>query len=55
VSADFDGRVAIVTGAAGGVGRDVVRLLTERGARVVAEDLDPEVHELADADRVVAI
>jgi NAD(P)-dependent dehydrogenase (short-subunit alcohol dehydrogenase family) len=55
VNADFDGRVAIVTGAAGGVGRDVVRLLTERGARVVAEDLDPAVGELADGDRVVAI
>jgi NAD(P)-dependent dehydrogenase (short-subunit alcohol dehydrogenase family) len=55
VSDDFDGHVAIVTGAAGGVGRDVVRLLTERGARVVAEDLDPAVHDLADVGRVVAI
>jgi NAD(P)-dependent dehydrogenase (short-subunit alcohol dehydrogenase family) len=52
---DFDGHVAIVTGAAGGVGRDVVRLLTERGARVVAEDLDPAVHDLADVGRVHAI
>ena len=36
--ADFDGRVAIVTGAASGVGRETVRLLAERGAGVVAVD-----------------
>ena len=38
--------VAIVTGAAGGVGREVVRLLVEAGASVVAEDIDPAVAEL---------
>lgn len=37
--ADFDGRVAIVTGAASGVGRETVRLLAERGAGVVAVDV----------------
>lgn len=35
------GRTAIVTGAAGGIGNAVVRLLAESGARVVATDLDP--------------
>lgn len=55
MSEEFEGRVAIVTGAAGGVGRAIVRLLVERGARVVAEDLDPAVHDLADVDRVVAV
>ena len=40
------GRVAIVTGAAGGVGRATVELLLEMGARVVAEDLAPAVGEL---------
>lgn len=35
----FEGRVAIVTGAAGGIGQAVVRLLLEEGARVVASDL----------------
>jgi NAD(P)-dependent dehydrogenase (short-subunit alcohol dehydrogenase family) len=40
------GKVAIVTGAAGGVGRETVALLAARGARIVAEDLDPSVHTL---------
>jgi NAD(P)-dependent dehydrogenase (short-subunit alcohol dehydrogenase family) len=42
----LDGRVAIVTGAAGGVGRATVDLLTRRGASVVAEDVDAAVARL---------
>ncbi len=45
-SDELAGAVAIVTGAAGGVGRATVELLTARGARVVAEDLNPAVGEL---------
>ncbi|SHK51499.1 NAD(P)-dependent dehydrogenase, short-chain alcohol dehydrogenase family [Pseudonocardia thermophila] len=41
-----EGRVALVTGAAGGVGRALVRLLLERGYAVVAEDISPAVTEL---------
>ena len=33
------GRIAVVTGAAGGIGAAVVRQLLEEGARVVAADL----------------
>jgi NAD(P)-dependent dehydrogenase (short-subunit alcohol dehydrogenase family) len=51
---EFEGKVAIVTGAAGGVGGEVVRLLHEAGARVVAEDLNPAVAEMA-ADGIVTV
>jgi NAD(P)-dependent dehydrogenase (short-subunit alcohol dehydrogenase family) len=51
---EFEGRVAIVTGAAGGVGGEVVRLLHERGAKVVAEDIDPAVADLA-RDGIVTV
>jgi NAD(P)-dependent dehydrogenase (short-subunit alcohol dehydrogenase family) len=50
----LDGAVAIVTGAAGGIGGAVVRELRQAGACVVAEDLDPAVKDLA-GDGVAAI
>jgi 3-oxoacyl-[acyl-carrier protein] reductase len=37
-----DGRVAIVTGAASGIGRATSELLVQRGASVVAQDMDAE-------------
>jgi NAD(P)-dependent dehydrogenase (short-subunit alcohol dehydrogenase family) len=46
--------VAIVTGAAGGLGREIVRALHEGGAAVVAEDIDPAVEELA-AERIAPL
>jgi NAD(P)-dependent dehydrogenase (short-subunit alcohol dehydrogenase family) len=53
-SDELAGVVAIVTGAAGGVGRATVELLTARGARVIAEDLNPAVSEL-EGERVVTL
>ena len=44
---EVGGKVAIVTGAASGIGRAVVEMLYARGAKVVAEDIDPAVEELA--------
>ena len=41
------GKVAIVMGAARGIGRATALLLAERGARIVATDLNDAVHELA--------
>ncbi|MFW5933537.1 MAG: SDR family oxidoreductase [Actinomycetota bacterium] len=36
---DFEGRVAVITGAGGGLGRQHALLLAERGAKVVVNDL----------------
>ncbi len=41
---DFADRVAIVTGAGGGLGREHALLLAERGAAVVVNDLGGDVH-----------
>ncbi|MDE3720406.1 3-oxoacyl-ACP reductase [Nocardiopsis sp. N85] len=38
----FEDRVAVITGAAGGIGRATARRLAAEGARVVAADLDEE-------------
>lgn len=48
---DFAGKVAIVTGAAGGVGEATAKLLHARGASVIAEDIKPAVKDLA-TDRI---
>jgi rhamnose utilization protein RhaD (predicted bifunctional aldolase and dehydrogenase)/NAD(P)-dependent dehydrogenase (short-subunit alcohol dehydrogenase family) len=42
----FAGEVALVTGAASGIGRATVEALLERGAAVVGLDIDPRIGEL---------
>ncbi|MFM8410919.1 MAG: SDR family NAD(P)-dependent oxidoreductase, partial [Alphaproteobacteria bacterium] len=37
----FDGKVAVITGAAGGIGRATVARFASEGARIVVIDLDP--------------
>ncbi len=46
----MDGRVAIVTGGAGGIGSATARLLAKRGARVAVADLDLERAEAVAKD-----
>ena len=41
----LDGKVAIVTGSARGIGRATAELLTEHGARVLVNDLDVDLAE----------
>jgi NAD(P)-dependent dehydrogenase (short-subunit alcohol dehydrogenase family) len=43
---ELDGKVAIVTGAAGGIGSAVVATLVAAGAKVVAADLDDSIERL---------
>jgi NAD(P)-dependent dehydrogenase (short-subunit alcohol dehydrogenase family) len=47
VSGAFDGRVALVTGAAGGMGRATARAFAAAGAAVVAADIVAEGGYLA--------
>lgn len=56
----LDGRVAVVTGAAGGIGSASIKLLAERGAKIVAvdrkrADLEAAVRELPTSAQALAI
>jgi NAD(P)-dependent dehydrogenase (short-subunit alcohol dehydrogenase family) len=48
-------RVALVTGAAGGIGRAVVGLLRARGYGIVAEDISPDVEALGADEHVIPL
>ena len=46
----LDGKVAIVTGSARGIGRATAELLSQQGAKVLINDLDGDVAEQASAE-----
>ena len=50
---DLEGKVAIVTGAASGIGRATALLFAERGAQVIGEDINPVVKELSTSERIL--
>jgi NAD(P)-dependent dehydrogenase (short-subunit alcohol dehydrogenase family) len=45
MAGDFDGKVALVTGGASGLGQAAVRILAGQGARVVVADMNDELGE----------
>ncbi len=51
----LEGKVAIITGAASGIGRAAVGIFVEQGARLVAGDIAPTVRELAAPGRIAAV
>jgi len=50
---DLEGKVAIVTGAASGIGRATALLFAARGAQVIGEDINPVVKELSTSERIL--
>jgi len=50
VNLDLDGKVVLVTGAAGGLGHVLCRAFADEGARVVLADLEPDRVEAAAAE-----
>jgi NAD(P)-dependent dehydrogenase (short-subunit alcohol dehydrogenase family) len=48
---DFSGRVAVVTGAGGGMGLEIARQILDAGGSVAAIDLKPRPAELAESPR----
>lgn len=45
-SPEFSGKVAVVTGAASGIGLAIAKMLNSRGAAIVALDINPDVEKI---------
>lgn len=52
-NAGLKNKVAVVTGAAGDIGKATINLLTSHKAKILALDIDPAVHSLAQGERVI--
>jgi rhamnose utilization protein RhaD (predicted bifunctional aldolase and dehydrogenase)/NAD(P)-dependent dehydrogenase (short-subunit alcohol dehydrogenase family) len=53
--AEFQGKVALVTGAASGIGKACVDMLVEKGAAVAALDINPAIKGLFSKDEVLEL
>lgn len=53
--AEFQGQIALVTGAASGIGYSCVQELIKRGSVVVALDIDPTIENLFESNAVLPI
>ena len=51
----FEGKIALVTGAASGIGRATVEAFHDQGAVVVALDIDPEIEQLFDKKGILGL
>jgi NAD(P)-dependent dehydrogenase (short-subunit alcohol dehydrogenase family) len=51
----LEGKIAVITGAASGIGKAAVGIFVAEGARVVAGDVSPGVKDLAAAGRVTPV
>jgi len=54
-STEFQGKVALITGAASGIGRACTEALLAKGAAVAAVDIDPAINGMYRRDEVVEI
>jgi len=52
---EFNGKVAVVTGAASGIGLAIAKMLNSRGAAVVALDINPEVETIFASQSAIGI
>jgi len=54
-SKDFEGRIAIVTGAAKGIGKATAQALLDKGAVIAALDIDSSIKNLFDDEKILGI
>ena len=51
----FEGKVALITGAASGIGAACVKEMSEQGAAVIALDIDPRIDQMFKESSILAI